>query len=127
MKFYIAGRTSRISEIKSMVTKLKDLGHEVTHDWTEMENADLPRPYNEHLELVRDFALKDIDGAKEADVFVILGDQSGTGMYVEFGAALAMGAKIYAVGEYNDITVFHFHPSVVRVATFEDVLNDLNR
>ncbi|MEY3784443.1 MAG: hypothetical protein RLZZ230_765 [Candidatus Parcubacteria bacterium] len=125
MKFYIAGRTSRILEIRDIVTKIKYLGHEITHDWTAMEDADLPRPYHVHIDKVQAFAQKDINGAKSADVFVILGDQSGTGMYVELGAALAFGVKVYAVGEYNDMTVFHFHPNVTRLSTFDDVLKDM--
>lgn len=125
MKFYVAGRTARINEIKAIIDELLSLGHEITHDWTISDDADLGRPYIDHLTKVSEFAQKDIEGAYQADVFIILGDQSGTGMYVELGAALAGGAKVYAVGDYNDMTVFHFHPQVKRLDTFADVLVDL--
>ncbi|MCA9355582.1 hypothetical protein KC865_03485 [Candidatus Kaiserbacteria bacterium] len=58
-------------------------------------------------------------------MFIILGDKSGTGMFVEMGAALSNNAKVYAIGEYNNLTVFHFHPHVTRLDTFEEVLSDL--
>lgn len=125
MKFYIAGRTSQIKTIQKMVATLTDLGHEITYDWTRTEDPDLKRPYNEHLEKVSFFAEKDINGAKNAEIFIIIGDASGTGMYVELGVALASGAKVYAIGEYNDVTIFHFHPQVTRYNTFEEVLDDL--
>lgn len=125
MKFYIAGRTARINDIKKMVSILEERGHTCTHDWTAMEDAELERPYDDHVEKVQNFAEKDISGARDADVFIILGDKSGTGMYVEMGAALSGGAKVYAIGEYNNLTVFHYHPRVTRLETFEEVLLDL--
>lgn len=125
MKFYIAARTAQIKKVQKMVDILKMAGHECTHDWTAMEDVELGRPYHEHIEKVRNFAEKDIAGARDAEVFIILGDESGTGMYVEMGAALSNDAKVYAIGERNDITVFHFHPHVTRLDTFEDVLKDL--
>ncbi|MCA9359051.1 hypothetical protein KC926_02495 [Candidatus Kaiserbacteria bacterium] len=60
-----------------------------------------------------------------ANVFIVRGDESGIVMYIEMGAALASGARVYAVGKCNNVTVFHFHPSVKRVNSFADVLDDL--
>lgn len=125
MKFYVASRTARTKEVKEIIETILSKGHEITHDWTGVENATLERPYHKHKEVVREFALKDVEGAKNAEVFIILGDNSGTGMYVELGAALASNARVYAVGEYNDATVFHFHPQVTRVGTIDEAFNDL--
>lgn len=83
-----------MSETKRMISVLEKKGHECTHDWTAVEGADVKRPYEDHLEKVREFAENDIAGARDADVFIILGDKSGTGMFVEMGAALSNNAKV---------------------------------
>lgn len=127
MKFYIASRTSEIGRVKTMINTLEKMGNVCTHDWTSVENANLSRPYGQHLDIVRDYARKDIEGAREAEVFIILGDKSGTGMYVELGAALAGNSKVYAIGEHSDMTIFHFHPAVKQVDSFDEVLVDLKR
>jgi nucleoside 2-deoxyribosyltransferase len=123
MKFYIAGRTSRVPEIQAMTKRLLDLGHEVAHDWTNA-SVSLKRPYE--AKVAAQIAGMDFDGVKSADILIILGDQSGTGMYVELGIALATNTVVYSIGDYNDVTVFHFLPNVKRVETFEDVLIDLS-
>ncbi len=126
MKFYIAARTSEIPRVQEMTEVLKSMGHECTHNWAVAKNADLQRPYYNHVEEVSVFAQEDLDGAKNAEIFIILCDKSGTGMFVEMGAALSSGAKVYAIGEHNDMTVFHFHPRVIRVDSFDRVLEDLS-
>jgi hypothetical protein len=125
MKFYIAARTSQLSIVKEMVKEIELEGHEISHDWTAVKDADLPRPYSAHAEKVRIFAENGVEGVKNADVFVILSDIGGTGMYVEMGMALASNARIYTVGENNDVTVFHFHPRVNKVSSLKDVFKDL--
>lgn len=125
MKFYVAGRTNRIAEIKELISQLEGLGHECTHDWTRVDNADLQRPYHNHIEIVQTFAVADIHGAVASECFIIFADKEGTGMYVEMGAALASGAKVYAIGKYNDQTVFHFHPLVSRVDSAQALLKVL--
>jgi len=106
-----------LGQVKEMISLLEGRGHECTHDCTAMKDAERGRPYKDHIEKVRKFAEKDVMGARDAYVFIILGDESGTGMYVEMGAALSNNVKVYAIGEYNDVTVFH--PHVSRLDTFE--------
>ena len=122
MKFYIAGRTKAVPEIQRMTKTLVDLGHTVAHDWTQLD-SDMKRPYP--VDKARQIAQADLDGVNNADVFIIIGDESGTGMYVELGIALAKAARVYAIGTNNDATVFHFLPTVKRFETFEEVLKDL--
>jgi nucleoside 2-deoxyribosyltransferase len=122
MKFYIAGRTSKTEDIKEMISLLTKFGHEVTHDWT-LTDAQFQRPYP--IDIAEQVADKDMRGIVDADIFIILGDKSGTGMYVELGIALATNTKVYSIGENNDVTVFHFLPNVKRMYTFSEVLDDL--
>jgi len=124
MKFYIAARTAKAVEVRKMRKILEEKGHRVSYDWT-LEDVDIPRPYGNHVDKVVPLAEKTLEGAKNADIFIIIGDSAGTGMYVELGAALAAGKKVYAIEDHNDKTVFHFHPLVTRLNTFEDVLKEL--
>lgn len=123
MKFYIAGRTSQAKNIKQMMEIILEKGHQISFDWT--STADIKRPYSEHVTEVETMSIGEIEGIKQADIFIIIGDESGTGMYVEMGVAIASGTKIYAIGAYNDVTVFHFHPNVIRKDSFAEVLLDL--
>ena len=85
--------------------------------------ASIQRPYREAV--VAPIALAELEAIKDANVFILLGDEGGTGMYVELGYALATEAQIYCVGNFNDVTVFQYMPQVRRVGSFEEVLNDL--
>jgi nucleoside 2-deoxyribosyltransferase len=124
MKFYIASRTEQIPNVQKMFKLLLDKGQEVVFDWTQIEQVN--RPYSNHFIRTRKMANEEINAIKNADIFIIIGDKAGTGMYVEMGAALASNTKVYAIGEYNDITVFHFHENVIQKNTFDEVLVDLN-
>ena len=121
MKFYIASRTARANDILKIRDRLTELGHEV-YDWTTF--ATIQRPYIESE--VAPIAAEELDAIKKADVFVLLGDEGGTGMYVELGFALATNTKIYSVGNHNEVTVFQYLPSVTRLESFEEVLIDLD-
>lgn len=99
---------------------LEELGHEV-YDWTMF--ASIKRPYRENQ--VAPIALAELQAIENADVFILLGDEGGTGMYVELGYALAKGSKVYCVGNHNNETVFQYIPQVIRVESFEDVLKDV--
>lgn len=124
MKFYISGRTAKVEEIKAMSKALEQRGHFVSFDWMS-EDTDIPRPYE--TSLVENIAKKEIAGIRAADIFIIIGDEAGTGMYVELGIALATKKLVYSIGDFNDITVFHHLPNVKRLASFEDVLADLEK
>lgn len=107
-----------------MIKTLETLGHSA-YDWTSLPEAIIERPYQE--EAAQKLAEAESAAIATSDAFVIIGDHSGTGMYVELGIALATGAKIYSIGINNDATVFHFLPSVIRLNTFEEVLADLGK
>lgn len=127
MKFYIAARFGLKDEVRSMYKVLQEKGHGVIADWTEHKPI---KPYGENPSLSRDYSIEDIDAVTNCDVFVIVSDEAGTGMYVELGAAIASNLKngrpkIYVIGGNTDRVMFYFHPSVIKKATFEEVLKDL--
>ena len=120
MKFYIASRTARATEVQRFRAALEELGHEV-YDWTMF--ASIKRPYEETE--VAPIALAELQAIENVDVFILLGDEGGTGMYVELGYALATGAKVYCVGNHNDVTVFQYIPQVIRVQSFDDLVKEV--
>jgi len=127
MKFYIAARFGLKNHVIKLFNLLKDQGHEVVGDWTEHE---LVKPYEKSKELSEKYAVEDIEGVKNCDVFVIISDEAGTGMYVELGAAILSHLKfgkpkIYVIGEYNSRAMFYFHPSIKHKKDFNEVLEDL--
>ena len=127
MKFYIASRFANKDRVLEMAGKLEELGHSWSFNWTRHQSI---KPYSENKELAEQFGVDDFEGVLDADIFIILGDEAGSGMYVELGAAMASnalkgGVKIYSIGEYNERTPFHFHPMVKRLESFEEVLEDL--
>lgn len=124
MKFYIAARTARADDIREIKAMLASHGHELSYDWTESDLLQT-RPYP--VEFAAPEAERELNGVATADVFVILGDEGGTGMYVELGYALAQSIPIYSVGNHNDKTLFQFLPKVKRVDTFADILADLSK
>lgn len=129
MKFYIASRFDKRDEVKKLQKVLADNGHEIVGDWTDHKPI---KPYDKNQDMAKEYATDDINGVKNADVFIILSDEAGTGMYVELGAAITSNIlkgkpKIYAVGEHNSRSMFYFHPSVVRLPDTDGVLEDVEK
>ncbi len=124
MKLYFAGRTSSAAAINTMIEQAEEDGHEITYKWTESDLL-YTRPYP--IDFAGPEAKKELDGVLAAEVFVLISDKAGTGMYVELGFALAQNMTIYSVGEHHDTTLFQHLPEIKRVNTFADVLDDLKK
>ena len=128
MKFYLASRTKNRELIKNIRKKLTGLGHEVTSTWVDEKNI---IPHEKHLEATRKRARQCIKDCSNSDVFILISDETGSGMYTELGAALLSNSdrktpEIYIIGKYLDRSVFFFYPGVKRFETFEEVLQDIN-
>ena len=127
MKFYIAARFGMKEEVKEIYKKLQEKGHEIVGDWT----LHLPiKPYDQNQEMSKNYSEEDIQGVLDCDVFLLITDGAGTGMYVELGAAIASFLQnkkpsIYAIGEHNSRSMFYFHPVVKRRDTVEEVLDEI--
>ena len=127
MKFYIASRFGLKEEVRVLYKTLEDKGHEIIADWTQHKTV---KPYSENKELSREYAIEDINGAMNCDVFILISNEAGTGMYTELGAAIANNIKFgtpktYVVGEHIDRSIFYYHPSVKQMSTTEEVFKDL--
>ena len=130
MKFYIAGRFSDEKTrllIQDMIVKLTELGHVCTFNWTVGKNS---KPYEENVELTKENVLKATKGALEAELFIMVSHPEGTGMYVEYGLALAEHLrtgvpKMYLTGEYQNCSMFNYHPNVIWKNSLDEILEDL--
>lgn len=136
MKVFVSGQIRDLDNVRSVQQKLVNAGHTVTHDWTRNETGD--KMLSTSADKLRDLeetgkrARLDIQGVIDADVYVACTDNEnpGKGMYVELGAALSLAEtigtpRIYLVGELNHMSVFYFHPKVIRVEAIEDVIVQL--
>lgn len=127
MKIYIATRFNRKKEVQQLAELLKDNGHQIIADWTKHPPI---KPYQKNQSLSEKFSILAINGIKKSDIFILLSDQSGTGMYVELGAAITNylqsgKPKIFVVGDYNDRSMFFYHPSVNRLSSIQELIKKL--
>jgi hypothetical protein len=80
MKFFVTGRSSRISEVVAAIKKIQDLGHEVTFCWP---NLPMVKPYEENQDKAAEFAESAVNGIIDADVYVLFAHADGTGVFAE--------------------------------------------
>ena len=111
--------------VRGLYKQLIGLGHTITADWTKHKNV---KPYNEHPDDAGAYAIEDLEGVLNADVFIyITSPEVGAGLSAELGAALASHArtgspKIFVVGDYAATNAFNYHPLVTRVADIDETL-----
>ena len=128
MKVYLAARFDERERVRDMQARLRELGHEITADWT---THDPIARYGDRPEWAREYAVEDLQGVVEADVFVFLTSASvGTGTHTELGTAIrefqATGKpKVYVIGEHTARSIMYFHPAVNRREDFDDVISEL--
>ncbi len=130
MKFYVAGRYSHEPSrllIQEMIAKLTELGHECTFNWTTGPTC---KPYEDNLALTKEMTIKATDAVLKAEQFIMVSHPEGTGMYVEYGLALAENTrtgipKLYLIGEYQNCSMFNYHPNVIWKNSLEEILEDL--
>ena len=128
MKFYISSRVKDKNEVQEIIKDLKDKGHEITLDWTHFDSL---RPYDEYENKSKKHSISFFKAIEKADVFILISNEAGTGMYTELGIALKQHLysekpSIYIIGDHLSRSIFFFHPSVNRVSNLEEVLDDLN-
>ncbi len=127
MKVYIAARFEKKQEVRDLYKRLEELGYETALDWTWHKPI---KPYEDNCEIAKEYSVEDINGARNCDLFILMTNEAGTGMYVELGAAISSNLehgkpRIYVVGDYTSRSLFYFHPSVNRRKTIEDILKEI--
>ena len=95
MKIYIAGSSNELQIVRPWIAVCKDIGLDITLDWTipVEKQGDNPRNLPEEERL--GFAIEDLTAIEQADIFWLLvpTNNTGRGCWVEFGYARAMGLQ----------------------------------
>jgi len=125
MKFFVTGRSSNYQRVVAAFDEIERLSHEVTLRWT-----DLPmiKPYKENQQKAAEYATQQVRGVIAADVYILFAHKDGTGVFSEFGAALAMAElgklQVFALGdqEVRASSMFHYHPLINWRESLADIL-----
>ena len=115
--------------MKEIHEELTARGHTTTSAWVNEGNI---IPYERNSKTARSLAAQCIKESANCDVFVLITDEQGAGMYTELGAALHSNIqnnkpRIYVIGDYLDRSMFFFHPSIKRLKSIDEVLKDLEK
>lgn len=130
MKIYIAAKFQEKERVRKLFKLVKDKGHKITADWTLHKSIS---PYIENQELSKDYAIEDINGVKDCDIFIQLSHpEGGIGVFIELGAAILSNIiygkpKIFIIGDHNSRSMFYFHPSVKQRKNIEGVLKEIEK
>jgi hypothetical protein len=128
MKFYIASRVKNKKLVGRIHKIILKKGHKFSSSWIEEKDI---IPYEKNTKAASKRSQQCIKDSSSCDVFILISDISGAGMYTELGAALLHSTsskkpKIYVIGEYINRSMFFFHPSIKRLETIEEVFEDLD-
>ena len=133
MRFYITARTAKSEEVKKMYLLLKERGHTISLDWTQIfERKIIERPYSKNPETTGKYAGKVIRAIKNSDIFVMISDEEGRDMYGELASALSFNLiyrkpEIFVLGDKSSSSIFPFHSSIAHRNTLEEVLNEIEK
>lgn len=127
MKFYISSRYSKKEEVRRIYDTLRQKGHEGIGDWIEEKDI---KPYEKNIKLTKKRAIKNTEGIRNSDVFILITDEAGTDMYAELGIAISSQLDngkpiIYIIGDYQSRSSFFFHPLINKRKTIEEILREL--
>lgn len=129
MKIFVTGRSSNYERVVEAFDAIEAAGHTVALRWT-----DLPmiKPYADNQTKAGEFAMNQVEGIIESDVFVLIAHNDGTGVFTEFGAALALAQlhgkpTIYAIGDetVQAAAMFHYHPLIQWRVSLDEVLSEI--
>lgn len=112
MKVYVAGKFEETVAVRAAQQALRDLGHEITHDWTQEDatgmEGDVLKAYYQKC------AVQDYEGVLYSDVVLVLNHPKLFGGASEMGMALAWGRPVYVVNPQIRHNIFFDLPSGIR-------------
>jgi len=123
-RIYIASRYSRRDEMRDVAEQMSERGFIVSSTWLQEDyplnmNLDGLTP-EQHAQI----AAQDLEDITGSDIMVFFGEDQNNqpprgGRHCEFGFALALGVRIYIVGERENI--FHYMPDIKVVPNLEEL------
>jgi hypothetical protein len=123
MRIYVAGRTKNIEEVNLIQSAAIDHGHEITHDWTDVEGegkGEIRSDWSSNPERARQVATLDFLGVTQAQGVILCGygcdeeNKGGLGCFIEVGIALASGVPVIVLGPARE-SVFWYSPFTLKV------------
>lgn len=122
MKIYVAGKFEEGARVREVHQMLKDMGHEITHDWTREDASGYQGAEREAY--FRRCAEKDFEGVKDCDLILVLNHDRLFGGATEMGLALAWGRVVYVVEPaIRDNIFYHLGPDLISTfPTLEEAL-----
>lgn len=119
MKLYVAGKFEEAARVRQVHKRLRNAGHEITHDWTNEDPGE--RTGDELGAFLRDCAIKDYDGVRTADAVLVLNHPHLFGGAAEMGMALALGKPVFLVEPWLRDNIFFHLPRESGMRTFPDL------
>lgn len=115
-KVYVATSFSNLEEAQLVMHKLKQMGFEITHDWT--HEAAEGKSGEELEKYIQKCADDDFLGVLEADLFFIINDSRMKGGHTELGFAIGNKCPIVVAKIKESVNIF-FHTPGVFIARYE--------
>lgn len=124
---YVASRVHEADRAKALAKELEAIGYRTVLDWTSFQ---VKKPYRENRSANRDFAIRAVEAARDADVFVLLDAPGMVGAYIETGVAIAETLRnpkkrVFVAGEPMRDSVFFSLPSVEYVDSTDEIIEAL--
>jgi nucleoside 2-deoxyribosyltransferase len=131
-KVWVSGAWIHREEMGVKIDQIRQMGYEITHDWTRVEKTPNPTPKEQGS-----YAKFDIDGVKKSDVAVAVMDDPDyayRGTCTEIGCALGVGKPLHIVWPYSlnscekyvQTNVFFWHPDITHHKSWEDFVRYLS-
>ena len=131
-KVWISGAWAHRERMGQLIDQVRQMGYEITHDWTRLEKAPNPSPQEMGM-----YAKFDIDGVKNADVVVAVledPDYPYRGTFTEIGCALGANKPTHIVWPYsletsekNAQILFFWHPDIIYFKSWDDFIDYLKK
>lgn len=107
MKIYVAGKFYEAKRIQGEIDNLKQLGFQITHEWTKKEPNGPRTP-----EYQKECAELDINAVKEADMVIV--DMTDPeypyrGTWCEIGCAYGLGKPVWIITATSSTNCFYWH------------------
>lgn len=125
MKIYVVGKFEDVYEVRKVMHFLEGRGHEITHDWTPMNDSAIEGA--ERLDYRRACAHADIVGVVEAEAILVLNHPNLHGGMLEIGYALAIARPIYLVDRAARDSVFFEIADVHTCANLADAITQMEK
>lgn len=103
MRIYVAAKTHDFEKARTLMSAIREAGHEITFDWTYQVEDVGPSHENESAQdpaFLAQCADRDMYGVRRAHRLVAIGHPRVCGTLVEVGMALRQGIPVDLIGEF---------------------------